>query len=70
VPAPPADNELLTAKTTAGGSNQNLKLFRRGKLISLLIKKIGNIQLPNPPMAVGITKKKIIKIAWAVTTTL
>ena len=27
----------------------------------------GNIQLPNPPIATGITKKKIIKMAWAVT---
>jgi hypothetical protein len=30
----------------------------------------GSIQLPNPPIATGITKKKIMKIAWAVTTTL
>jgi len=30
----------------------------------------GSIQLPKPPMATGITKKKIIKIAWAVTTVL
>jgi len=28
---------------------------------------MGNIQLPNPPIATGITKKKIIKIACAVT---
>lgn len=63
VPAPPADKVLLTASTTDGGSSQNLKLLRRGSLISLLIRKIGNKQLPNPPIAVGITKKKIIKIA-------
>jgi len=30
----------------------------------------GNIQLPKPPIATGITKKKIMKIACAVTTTL
>jgi hypothetical protein len=32
--------------------------------------KIGTNQLPKPPMAVGITKKKIIKKAWDVTKTL
>lgn len=30
----------------------------------------GTNQLPKPPIAVGITKKKIIKKAWAVTRTL
>jgi len=30
----------------------------------------GNIQLPNPPIAKGITKKKIITNACAVTITL
>lgn len=28
---------------------------------------IGVIQLPNPPMSIGITMKKIITIAWDVT---
>jgi hypothetical protein len=32
--------------------------------------RIGTIQLPNPPIAVGITKKKIIKNACDVTSTL
>lgn len=27
----------------------------------------GSSQLPNPPIKTGITKKKIIKNAWAVT---
>ena len=31
---------------------------------------IGANQLPNPPIVVGITKKKIITKAWAVTTLL
>jgi hypothetical protein len=52
---------------TAGGSNQNLILFIRGKAISGAPNIRGNNQLPNPPMNVGITKKKIISIAWAVT---
>lgn len=30
----------------------------------------GTIQLPNPPIITGITKKKIIRNAWAVTTVL
>ena len=30
----------------------------------------GNNQLPNPPMEMGITIKKIITNAWAVTITL
>jgi hypothetical protein len=32
--------------------------------------KIGTNQFPNPPIAVGITKKKIIRKAWDVTKTL
>jgi hypothetical protein len=52
---------------TAPGSSQNLKLFSRGNIISKQSIIIGNIQLPNPPIATGMTKKKIIKIACAVT---
>jgi hypothetical protein len=33
--------------------------------ITFIIK--GNNQLPKPPTATGITKKKIIRKAWAVT---
>ena len=60
----------LKARRTDGGSNQKEKLFRRGKAMSGQESIKGNIQLPNPPIATGITKKKIMKIAWAVTTTL
>ena len=45
-------------------------LFKRGNAISGAPRKIGNIQLPNPPIIAGITKKKIIKKACAVITTL
>lgn len=31
---------------------------------------IGSIQFPNPPIRIGITKKKIITKAWDVTITL
>jgi hypothetical protein len=51
----------------APGKSQNLRLFNRGSIISKQSIIIGSIQLPNPPIATGITKKKIIKIAWAVT---
>jgi hypothetical protein len=36
-------------------------LFKRGKDISQAPIRIGTNQLPKPPIAVGITKKKIIK---------
>jgi hypothetical protein len=42
-------------------------LLRRGKAISGAPNISGNSQLPNPPINTGITKKKIIKNAWAVT---
>jgi hypothetical protein len=45
-------------------------LFKRGNDISQAPIKIGTNQLPKPPIAVGITKKKIIRNAWLVTKTL
>jgi hypothetical protein len=45
-------------------------LFNRGNDISQAPIKIGTNQLPKPPIAVGITKKKIIKKAWDVISTL
>lgn len=42
----------------------------RGKAISATPSIIGISQLPKPPMATGITIKKIIMKAWAVTITL
>jgi hypothetical protein len=45
-------------------------LFKRGKDISQAPIKIGTNQLPKPPIAVGITKKKIIRKACDVTKTL
>ena len=43
-----------------GGNNQNDKLLSRGKAMSGAPIRRGVIQLPNPPIKVGITKKKII----------
>jgi hypothetical protein len=45
-------------------------LFSRGKAMSGAPSINGSNQFPNPPMNTGITKKKIIKNACAVTTVL
>jgi hypothetical protein len=45
-------------------------LFSRGNAISGAPIMIGTNQLPKPPIIVGITKKKIIMNACAVTITL
>jgi len=50
-----------------GGSNQNLILFRRGNAISGAPSIRGRSQFPNPPMNTGMTRKKIITNACAVT---
>jgi hypothetical protein len=70
VPAPESAIAELKARSTDGGSNQKEKLLRRGNAISGQESINGSIQFPKPPIATGITKKKIMKIAWAVTTTL
>jgi len=43
-----------------GINNQKLRLFRRGKAISGAPIIKGTNQLPNPPIKIGITIKKII----------
>jgi len=53
-----------------GGNNQKLKLFKRGKAISGAPIKMGTNQLPKPPIITGMTIKKIMTMACAVTTTL
>lgn len=53
-----------------GGRSQNLMLFMRGNAISCAPIIIGTSQFPKPPIMIGITIKKIITKAWAVTTTL
>jgi hypothetical protein len=45
-------------------------LLRRGKAMSGAPSISGNSQFPNPPINTGITRKKIIRKAWAVTTVL
>lgn len=53
-----------------GGKSQNLMLFIRGKAISGAVIIKGTNQFPNPPIIIGMTIKKIITKAWAVTITL
>lgn len=53
-----------------GGSSQKLILFIRGNAISGAPIISGTSQLPKPPIMIGITMKKIITKAWAVTITL
>lgn len=63
-------NDAINSRLIDGGSNQNLMLFMRGKAISGAPIIIGINQFPNPPIMIGITIKKIITNAWAVTNTL
>jgi hypothetical protein len=67
VPAPFSTAALDKRRVNDGGSNQKLMLFNRGKAISGAPSIKGTSQLPNPPIITGITRKKIIKNAWAVT---
>ena len=53
-----------------GGRSQKLMLFMRGNAISGAPIIRGTSQFPNPPIMIGITMKKIITKAWAVTITL
>lgn len=70
VPAPFSTNLLSRRSINEGGNNQNLILFIRGKAISGAPNISGINQFPNPPIIIGITIKKIMIKAWAVTITL
>ena len=60
----------LDPKVSDGGSNQDLMLFIRGEALSGGPSISATNRFPNPPIMIGITVKKIIMKAWAVTTTL
>jgi len=70
VPAPLSTKDLDKSIIKAGIKNQNLILFIRGKAISAAPSIRGTSQLPNPPINTGITIKKIMINACAVTITL
>lgn len=70
MPAPPSLIDLIRRRNKDGIRNQNLMLFKRGNAMSGDPSIRGTSQLPNPPMRTGITIKKIMIKAWAVTITL
>jgi hypothetical protein len=70
VPAPLSTNPPKRRRDKDGGRSQNLKLFMRGKAMSGAPIIMGINQFPNPPIMIGITIKKIMMNAWAVTITL
>lgn len=70
VPAPLSTMLLANKRVNAGGKSQKLILFIRGNAISGAPNIKGTNQFPNPPIIIGITIKKIIMKAWAVTITL
>jgi hypothetical protein len=67
VPAPKPEKDDEINSLREGGSSQNLILFIRGKAISGAPNIKGTSQLPNPPIITGITIKKIMTNACAVT---
>lgn len=70
VPTPASTVEEAISSRNDGGSSQKLMLFIRGNAMSGAPIIRGTSQFPNPPIMIGITMKKIITKAWAVTTTL
>lgn len=70
VPVPASTSPLVSNREREGGRSQKLILFIRGKAISGAPSMIGTNQFPNPPIIIGITMKKIITKACAVTITL
>jgi hypothetical protein len=70
VPAPPSTKLEVNNSINDGGNNQKLMLFNLGNAISGAPINRGIIQLPYPPINAGITIKKIIINACAVTITL
>lgn len=67
VPTPFSTAEEATKSEREGGRSQNLMLLRRGNAMSGAPSIRGTNQFPNPPIITGITRKKIIRKACAVT---
>jgi hypothetical protein len=70
LPGPPSTNIEVISITHEATSSQNEMLFMRGNAMSGAPIISGTIQLPNPPIIAGMTMKKIMIRAWAVTTAL
>lgn len=67
VPTPELSADDMVNSVKEGGRSQNLMLFIRGKAMSGAEIISGTNQFPNPPIIMGITIKKIITNACAVT---
>lgn len=70
MPAPASIPEEARRRRKEGGRSQKLMLFMRGNAISGAPIINGTSQFPKPPIIIGITIKKIITKACAVTITL
>lgn len=70
MPAPASTPEEARRSRKDGGRSQKLILFIRGNAMSGAPIIRGTSQFPNPPIMMGITIKKIMTKAWAVTITL
>lgn len=70
VPTPLSFPAEVMRSIKEGGINQKLIFFIRGKAMSGAPIIKGTSQFPNPPIMIGITMKKIMTKAWAVTITL
>lgn len=70
VPAPFSTAADDRRRSRDGGRSQNLMLFRRGNAMSGAPSISGRSQFPKPPINTGITRKKIMRNACAVTTVL
>lgn len=70
MPAPASTPEEARRRRNEGGRSQKLILFIRGKAMSGAPIIRGTSQFPKPPIMIGITIKKIITKACAVTITL
>lgn len=70
MPAPASTPEEAKRSRKDGGRSQKLILFMRGNAMSGAPIIRGTSQFPNPPIMMGITIKKIMTKAWAVTITL
>lgn len=60
VPAPASTIDDASKRRNDGGNSQKLILFIRGNAISGAPIISGTSQLPNPPIIIGMTMKKII----------
>lgn len=70
MPAPVSIKAEERSRVNDGGSSQKLMLFMRGNAMSGAPIISGSSQFPNPPIMIGITIKKIMIKACAVTITL